>query len=142
MFREEPQNFKSKAQAQRLDEVEHVNLLKKPVKRIIHPTLLDKSNIANNDQMAQIISCVPDLYQLMEWKLLYSSVHHGTSFKNLMRRAKSANPFLLICRDNYDNILGGYGSDSLKISQSYYGTGETFIFSFKVTQWKIFVLIR
>jgi hypothetical protein len=107
--------------------------LKKP-RRIITPMMADKSALVSNDQFAQIISCVPDLYQMFEWKLIYSNIQHGTSFSNLMRRANSASPFIIIIKDCVGNILGAYGSDKLKFSQTYYGTGESFIYTFKKSQ--------
>jgi len=107
-------------------------VIKKP-RNIISAITLDTSRIVNSHQFSQIVSCVPDIYQMLEWKLLYSSVSHGTSFNNLMRRAKGASPFLIIIKDTANNVFGAYGSESLKFSQEYYGTGETFLFTFKDT---------
>lgn len=104
----------------------------KKVRRVAYPTMLDKSNIVTTEQFGQIIGCVPDLYQMLEWKLLYSSSQHGTSFNNMLRRANTSNVFLIIIKDTNGNIMGAYGSDKMKLGLNYYGTGETFLYTFKV----------
>jgi len=133
-IKESLEKFKEDEKRRRMEEDEKAKaskIVKKP-RNIVSAITLDASKIINSHQFSQIVSCVPDIYQMLEWRLLYSSVTHGTSFNNLMRRAKGASPFLIIVKDTNNNVFGAYGSEPLKFSQEYYGTGETFLFTFKV----------
>jgi len=106
-----------------------------PVKKhrkIVQASVQDQSDIVDYGQLCQIVTCVPDFYQMMDWKLAYSNRKHGTSFNNLMRRCAEANPFVIIVKDLSGNIFGAYGSDKPQYTGSYYGSGETFVYTFKV----------
>lgn len=72
------------------------------------------------------------MYRIYDWKLSYSISLHGISLKALYRHAKTCCPVILLIKDGADNAFGAFISTHLRQSQSFYGTGETFLFSFKV----------
>ena len=45
-------------------------------------------------------------------------------------KTKNFKSYILVIKDENDNIFGGYISDEIKSSENFYGTGETFVFSF------------
>ena len=105
-----------------------------PVKgrRIVIPTVTDHSNILTMQQFTEIVNSVPELYQMLEWRLAYSNIVHGTSYGNLLRKAEKAEPFVLVVQDDSKFVFGVYGNQKLKYCNDYYGSGETFLFSFRV----------
>jgi hypothetical protein len=42
---------------------------------------------------------------------------------------KNRNPTLLVVKDEFGNIFGGFASDDWHTAQQYYGNGETFLFT-------------
>ncbi|OCT60623.1 hypothetical protein XELAEV_18046649mg [Xenopus laevis] len=55
------------------------------------------------------------------WKLLYSTEKHGFSLRTMYRTMKLFNPL---------QVFGAYSTIELRISSNFYGTGETFLFSY------------
>jgi len=100
-------------------------------KRMVIPTVTDHSNILTMQQFTEIVNSVPELYQMLEWRLAYSNIVHGTSYGNLLRKAEKAEPFVLVIQDDSKFVFGVYGNQKLKYSTDYYGSGETFLFSFR-----------
>ena len=89
-----------------------------------------------------MINCVPELYQTLEWKLSYSNTVHGTSFQNLLRRAENEAPFILVIQDEHGFVFGAYGSEKLRYTTDFFGTGETFLFTFRVIYIFLFVIFQ
>lgn len=101
------------------------------IKKMILPKLRDESKILNLECFGQIINSLPELYPLLEWKLLFSNKIDGTSFGTLLRKAKYNSPFILLIKDDNNFVFGSYGNDALDYSNDYYGSGETFLFTFR-----------
>jgi hypothetical protein len=87
---------------------------------------------------------MPVKHQLQDnWDLVYSLEQHGVSLATLYARSKSFNSpqagFVIIVRDQRDNIFGAYLSDYPHIYPHYYGNGECFLFKFNLvpeeTRW-------
>ncbi|KAM6912244.1 oxidation resistance protein 1 [Xenentodon cancila] len=73
-------------------------------------------------------------------QLAYSTSRHGASLKSLYRRLSAADcPMLIVIKDALDEIFGGFLSHPLRPSETFYGTGETFLFMlhprFKCFRW-------
>lgn len=67
--------------------------------------------------------------------LSYATVIHGTSFEVLFRLLGNLKvPNLLVLRDYDKNVFGAFFSEGWKRKELFYGTGETFLFTFKTTQ--------
>ncbi|XP_043998399.1 nuclear receptor coactivator 7 isoform X2 [Gambusia affinis] len=74
------------------------------------------------------------------WQLAYSTWRHGASLKCLYRKLRSTDsPVLIVIKDALDELFGAFLSDPLKPSETFYGTGETFLFMlhprFKSFRW-------
>lgn len=68
------------------------------------------------------------------WRLAYSPRVHGVSIHTLHRRMAEEGPSLLIVQDHDGQVFGGFASAPWKVSDGYFGTGETFVFKFKKRQ--------
>ena len=65
------------------------------------------------------------------WSLLYSTSKHGFSLKSLYREmAKVESPVLMVIQDTQGSIFGSLTSCPIKTSDLFYGTGESFLFTF------------
>ena len=92
-----------------------------------------ESQILTKNQFAELAHFVPPLYQTFEWQNIFSNKIHGTSYTNMLRRCQHAIPLLLIIKDQHAFSFGAYISHPLKLSRNYFGCGEMFLFSFRVS---------
>uniref|UniRef100_A0A667WRP6 TLDc domain-containing protein n=1 Tax=Myripristis murdjan TaxID=586833 RepID=A0A667WRP6_9TELE len=74
------------------------------------------------------------------WQLVYSTSHHGASLKSLYRKLSGTeSPVLIVIKDALDQVFGAFLSHPLRPSETFYGTGETFLFMlhprFKCFRW-------
>jgi len=75
---------------------------------------------------------VPDIYQYKMWELVFDIAHDGVSFDTFFYKTRNYNPTIVLIEDNKGSVFGIYASQVWMESKNFYGTGETFIFSFKV----------
>ncbi|NXG78178.1 TLDC2 protein, partial [Baryphthengus martii] len=74
------------------------------------------------------------------WQLLYCTRLDGFSLQTLYRsRGQPGSPALLLIRDTMAQAFGAFSASTIHCSTGFYGTGETFLFSFspvlKVFKW-------
>ncbi|VDI82281.1 Hypothetical predicted protein [Mytilus galloprovincialis] len=74
------------------------------------------------------------------WSLIYSTEKHGFSLKTMYRHMHDIDtPILLVVKDTAENVFGAMTSCEMKVSDHFYGTGESFLYSFypefKVFRW-------
>ncbi|XP_058143037.1 TLD domain-containing protein 2 isoform X2 [Dasypus novemcinctus] len=74
------------------------------------------------------------------WHLAFRTSRDGCSLRSLYRRMEGhGGPVLLLLRDQDGQLFGAFSSSALRLSKGFYGTGETFLFSFapqlKVFKW-------
>uniref|UniRef100_W5KUS1 Si:ch211-15d5.11 n=1 Tax=Astyanax mexicanus TaxID=7994 RepID=W5KUS1_ASTMX len=102
--------------------------------------ILRQSLILDAQQVRELSSELPPRTVGHSWKLAYSTSKHGASLKTLYRKLSvSDSPVLLIIRDDNQQVFGGFLSHPLRPSDTFYGTGETFLFllrpRFKCFHW-------
>lgn len=79
----------------------------------------------------KLLRKIPEIYQLKEWKLLYT-LAHGISMNKLYNsQGENDSPKILVIKDFKNNIFGAFTTNSWKREKLFYGSGETFLFAFK-----------
>ncbi|XP_031422263.1 TLD domain-containing protein 2-like isoform X2 [Clupea harengus] len=93
-------------------------------------TLTDQSRLLRIDHIQQISRHFPSALTVCTWSLVYSTHSHGSSLRTLYRNmAKWDCCTLIVIRDNHGQVFGAFCSSPLKVSSSFYGTGQGFLFS-------------
>ncbi|CAD8115502.1 unnamed protein product [Paramecium primaurelia] len=97
--------------------------------------LNSESEIIDQTIFMMVACYIPTIFKSQRWTLLYSSTLNGSSIKTLMRNTQYSQPVVLFIRDLDKYLFGAYLSDGIQKSQDhFYGTGESFLFTFKNTQ--------
>lgn len=92
----------------------------------------DPPCLLNPEQRGQVSAHLPYRLQGRPWHLVYSTMDHGISLKNLYRRTQDIQaPLLLIVQTHDGKLLGGFASECFSLHAKYFGTGETFVFTFE-----------
>ncbi|XP_059589502.1 nuclear receptor coactivator 7 isoform X2 [Alligator mississippiensis] len=104
------------------------------------PILKHHSALLENMHIEQLARRLPARVQGYPWRLVYSTLEHGTSLKTLYRKSSSLDsPVLLVIKDMDNQIFGAYATHPFRFSDHYYGTGETFLYTFspnfKIFKW-------
>jgi len=101
-------------------------------KQISELQITEKSDIFTPHTMRYIRCIIPSVHQYKKWDLVFSIFKDGVSFNSLYYKCRQYAEFVILIEDMNNNIFGFYTADQLKECKEFYGTGETFIFSFKV----------
>ncbi|KAK1895154.1 Oxidation resistance protein 1, partial [Dissostichus eleginoides] len=65
------------------------------------------------------------------WTLAFGTSKHGMSIKSLYRAMQGQDtPVLMVIKDSDGQVFGALASEPFKVSDGFYGTGETFLFTF------------
>lgn len=98
---------------------------------------LDQSGQIKGAALKSLNNALPPRAQGYPWKLVYSSGKHGFSLKTMYRLMQplcesiSQNPVcILILKDSNNNVFGAVLSQPIRMSDHFYGTGESSLFSF------------
>lgn len=101
-----------------------------PALPVEFPPSSNPSQLLTNDQFSLLWGWMPHGFQITEPRLIYSTKVDGFSLHRLYLRCQEIAPLILIIRSLENNIFGAFLADALQIKfSSYYGTGETFLFS-------------
>jgi len=118
-----------------VDLMTHLDQLHLPKPQLVGPP----SHCLESGDLDRLREHLPIRFRHFNWHLLYSKIHHGVSINTFYLRTANMGPTVMVCRDSNDQVFGAYVSASWHISTSYYGTGETFVFSvspeFRVHNW-------
>lgn len=104
------------------------------------PVLMDPSALLEDTHTEKLSTRLPARVHGYPWRLVYSTVVHGTSLKTLYRNLMELDcPVLMVIKDMDNQIFGAFSTHPFRLSEHYYGTGETFLYSFcpeiKVYRW-------
>uniref|UniRef100_T1JKI4 Oxidation resistance protein 1 n=1 Tax=Strigamia maritima TaxID=126957 RepID=T1JKI4_STRMM len=95
------------------------------------PELYGESELLTDEVRRALVQHLPARAVGYGWTLIFSTESDGCSLKNLYRKMTNfETPVLLIIKDKENNVFGAMTSCTLKPSDHFYGTGESFLFSF------------
>ncbi|XP_075743343.1 nuclear receptor coactivator 7 isoform X3 [Rhipicephalus microplus] len=95
------------------------------------PELLDSTEIFTEEHRRELCKHLPARAESYSWALVYSTLKHGFSLKTLYREMlKTESPILLTVLDTEGAVFGVLTSCSLRMCEHFYGTGESFLFTF------------
>ncbi|XP_064481162.1 oxidation resistance protein 1-like isoform X2 [Ornithodoros turicata] len=102
-----------------------------PVEEVPLPEMQEPSEILADEHRRQLCRHLPARAESYSWALLYSSLRDGFSLKTLYREMRTyEGPVLLVVLDTQGTMFGACASCPLKVSDHFYGTGESFLFTF------------
>ncbi|GFU02833.1 oxidation resistance protein 1 [Nephila pilipes] len=104
------------------------------------PDLLSPSEILQEDHIKELYTLLPARAAGYPWTRIFSTSFDGFLLKSLYRKMADFDCPVIIVMQDYENAtFGALLSEPLKQSDTFYGTGETFLFtfhpSFKVFKW-------
>ena len=97
-----------------------------------------KSSILTEPMFSSLRKELPKVFQLRNWKLVYSPSEHGTALRTMYRNACEFGATLLIIEDTTHTVFGGFVSEPWRVTKRFYGTGESFLFTFKGSELRAF----
>lgn len=101
---------------------------KKPKLRPIE--MRGTSRIVDDNIVEQIRRYMPYQHRLSNWELLFQLSNDGASFFTFFEKCTNKQPCILLVRTETGEKIGAYCPLGFKNSKRYYGTGETFVFSY------------
>lgn len=104
-------------------------LLRSPTPTLLLPESV--SSLLSPAMAVQISQKLPPTVALRAWGLLFDTALHGVSMRSFFAKTEGAAPALIVILDHLNCIFGGYSPEGFKLTRHYYGTGETFVFSFR-----------
>ncbi|XP_078132938.1 oxidation resistance protein 1 isoform X2 [Sander vitreus] len=102
--------------------------------------IVEISQILEASHVSELCKELPPRTIARSWQLAYSTSRHGASLKSLYRKLSATDsPVLIVIKDELDETFGAFLSHPLRLSETFYGTGETFLFMlhprFKCFRW-------
>ncbi|XP_037641225.1 oxidation resistance protein 1a isoform X1 [Sebastes umbrosus] len=95
------------------------------------PNLRESSDLLEADQIEKLARNLPPRTIGYPWTLAFGTSKHGMSIKTLYRAMQGQDtPVLMVIKDSDGQVFGALASEPFKVSDGFYGTGETFLFTF------------
>ncbi|KAL7840294.1 hypothetical protein AOLI_G00256170, partial [Acnodon oligacanthus] len=102
-----------------------------PEPETFKPNMTEPSDLLEADHIEKLAKHLPPRTIGYPWTLAFSTSKHGMSIKTLYRIMQGQDsPVLLVIKDSDGQVFGALASEPFKVSDGFYGTGETFLFSF------------
>ena len=93
------------------------------------PSLVGAASLLNQRLLRELNYLLPSRTVGHDMWLVYSSFVHGISLRTMYRNMEKCNgPVVFILKDDHQDVFGGVVSCPLRVSEHYYGTGESFMF--------------
>lgn len=90
-----------------------------------------RSEVLSAEQMAVVWQWLPARITMLQPEVIYSTNEHGSSLTNFYFHTDTWEPTVLVILTTRDERFGAYCSTKWQErKQTYFGTGETFLFSF------------
>ena len=89
-----------------------------------------ESKILNRERMILIHTYLPVMHQFEPWALLYSLYDHGADMITFYNRVQGYQKTVLVVETENGEVFGGYASGEWKVSTTYCGNGQSFLFKF------------
>ncbi|KAI4901309.1 hypothetical protein NFI96_021128 [Prochilodus magdalenae] len=91
----------------------------------------EESRLLSVRQLQQLSRHFPDMLSVCDWMLVYQTETHGSSLRTLYRTTEQLDHcMVLMIRDTFGQVFGAVCSAPLRMSSHFFGTGQTFLFSF------------
>jgi hypothetical protein len=99
------------------------------------PQLLKRSSILRDDDWAALWNWVPARFKLLNLNRVFTTAEDGKHLTTLLKNTNELEPILLLIETVSGKVFGAYISKALSLHNgpSFYGTGETFLFSLRPT---------
>jgi hypothetical protein len=96
------------------------------------PTMMTESMLVSESHIKKLVPHLPSQAIGHNMHLIYSTFTHGISLRTMYRNmlAFGDTPVLFIVRDDANKLFGAMVSSYLRLSNCFYGTGESCLFSF------------
>ncbi|XP_048880112.1 LOW QUALITY PROTEIN: oxidation resistance protein 1a [Brienomyrus brachyistius] len=95
------------------------------------PNLSEPSTLLEPEQIEKLAKNLPPRTIGYPWTLAFGTAKHGMSIKTLYRAMQGQDtPVLMVIKDSDGQLFGALASEPFKVSDGFYGTGETFLFTF------------
>nr|XP_018899284.1 PREDICTED: nuclear receptor coactivator 7 isoform X4 [Bemisia tabaci] len=95
------------------------------------PDLIGVTEILSEEHRKQLCRHLPARAEGYMWTLVFSTSQHGFSLNSMYRKmSRIESPILLVIQDTEGNVFGALTSCALKVSDHFYGTGESLLFTF------------
>ncbi|KAI6653346.1 Nuclear receptor coactivator 7-like [Oopsacas minuta] len=102
------------------------------------PNLVGTASLLNQRLLRELNYLLPSRTVGHDMWLIYSSFVHGISLRTMYRNMETCNgPVVFILKDDQQGVFGGVISCPLRVSEHYYGTGESFMFRVESTSHKV-----
>lgn len=104
------------------------------------PDLVGTTEILTDYHRECLCRHLPARAEGYTWTLIFSTSQHGFSLNSMYRKMhKLESPILMVIEDTDNNVFGALTSCALQVSDHFYGTGESSLFTFtpdfKVYNW-------
>ena len=77
---------------------------------------------------------LPYLYKNKRWKLVYKPELHGLSLQSFFREVEGTGPNIIVIKEFDKYIFGAFMPISWTTSSVFYGSGESFLYTFRNSQ--------
>ncbi|KAI9556880.1 hypothetical protein GHT06_016672 [Daphnia sinensis] len=94
------------------------------------PDLIGPTEVLTDEYRKQLAKHLPARVEGYPWTLVFSTSQNGFSLNSLYRKMIGIDsPILLVIEDTQGNVFGAITSCEIRVSESFYGTGESLLFA-------------